>query len=59
MVAIEPPDSTKAAERSGYQARQARPGRPSIEIDEALREGWFEFWYQPKINLKRKYLAGA
>jgi EAL domain-containing protein (putative c-di-GMP-specific phosphodiesterase class I) len=33
--------------------------RPSIEIDEALREGWFEFWYQPKINLKRKYLAGA
>ena len=33
--------------------------RPSIEIDEALREGWFEFWYQPKINLKRKYMAGA
>jgi len=59
MVAIEPPDSTKAAGQSGYHARQARPGRPSIEIDEALREGWFEFWYQPKINLKRKYLAGA
>ena len=35
------------------------PVRPSIEIDEALRAGWFEFWYQPKINLKRKYLAGA
>ncbi len=33
--------------------------RPSIEIDDALREGWFEFWYQPKIDLKRKYLAGA
>jgi len=33
--------------------------RPSIAIDEALREGWFEFWYQPKVNLKRKYLAGA
>jgi len=37
----------------------ALPKCPAIEIDEALREGWFEFWYQPKINLKRKYLAGA
>jgi len=43
MAAVEPPDQV----------------RPSIEIDEALREGWFEFWYQPKVNLKRKYLAGA
>jgi EAL domain-containing protein (putative c-di-GMP-specific phosphodiesterase class I) len=30
-----------------------------IEIDEALRNGWFEMWYQPKIDLKRKCLAGA
>jgi EAL domain-containing protein (putative c-di-GMP-specific phosphodiesterase class I) len=33
--------------------------RPRIEIDEALRHGWFEMWYQPKIDLKRKCLAGA
>jgi EAL domain-containing protein (putative c-di-GMP-specific phosphodiesterase class I) len=33
--------------------------RPRIEIDEALRSGWFEMWYQPKIDLKRKCLAGA
>jgi EAL domain-containing protein (putative c-di-GMP-specific phosphodiesterase class I) len=32
---------------------------PRIEIDEALSEGWFEIWYQPKIDLKRKCLAGA
>ena len=32
---------------------------PRIEIDEALRNGWFEMWYQPKIDLKRKCLAGA
>ena len=32
---------------------------PRIEIDEALRNNWFEIWYQPKINLKRKCLAGA
>jgi EAL domain-containing protein (putative c-di-GMP-specific phosphodiesterase class I) len=33
--------------------------RPRIEIDEAMRNGWFEMWYQPKIDLKRKCLAGA
>jgi EAL domain-containing protein (putative c-di-GMP-specific phosphodiesterase class I) len=33
--------------------------RPHINIDEALDRGWFEIWYQPKIDLKRKCLAGA
>jgi EAL domain-containing protein (putative c-di-GMP-specific phosphodiesterase class I) len=32
---------------------------PSIEVDEALSSGWLEDWYQPKIDLKRKCLAGA
>jgi EAL domain-containing protein (putative c-di-GMP-specific phosphodiesterase class I) len=34
-------------------------GRPRIEIADALRNNWFEIWYQPKIDLKRKCLAGA
>ena len=34
-------------------------GRPHIEITDALRNNWFEIWYQPKIDLKRKCLAGA
>jgi EAL domain-containing protein (putative c-di-GMP-specific phosphodiesterase class I) len=33
--------------------------RPRIAIAEALRNQWFEIWYQPKIDLKRKCLAGA
>jgi hypothetical protein len=33
--------------------------RPRIAIAEALRNNWFEVWYQPKIDLKRKCLAGA
>src|SRR5437763_14272986 len=32
---------------------------PHIDMEEALRNGWFEMWYQPKIDLKRKCLAGA
>ncbi len=33
--------------------------RPRIAIAEALRNDWIEIWYQPKIDLKRKCLAGA
>jgi EAL domain-containing protein (putative c-di-GMP-specific phosphodiesterase class I) len=33
--------------------------RPRISVTEALRNHWFEIWYQPKIDLKRKCLAGA
>lgn len=32
---------------------------PRVSIAEALRNRWFEIWYQPKIDLKRKCLAGA
>ena len=28
-------------------------------LEEALRMGWVEFWYQPKIDLRRKQLAGV
>jgi EAL domain-containing protein (putative c-di-GMP-specific phosphodiesterase class I) len=28
-------------------------------IAEALRDNWFETWYQPKVDLKRKCLVGA
>ncbi len=46
-------------ERRTLGDSMASDERPRIEIDEALRNGWFEMWYQPKIDLKRKCLAGA
>ncbi len=30
-----------------------------IELKEALANNWIEFWYQPKIDLRKKQLAGA
>ncbi len=33
--------------------------RPRIAVADALRNNWFEIWYQPKIDLRRKCLAGA
>jgi EAL domain-containing protein (putative c-di-GMP-specific phosphodiesterase class I) len=30
-----------------------------VDLEEALRLGWIEFWYQPKIDLRRKQLIGT
>jgi EAL domain-containing protein (putative c-di-GMP-specific phosphodiesterase class I) len=41
------------------KAKGSQDQRPRVAIAEALRNNWFEIWYQPKIDLKRKCLAGA
>jgi EAL domain-containing protein (putative c-di-GMP-specific phosphodiesterase class I)/CheY-like chemotaxis protein len=30
-----------------------------VALGEALRKGWLELWYQPKIDLQKRTLAGA
>jgi EAL domain-containing protein (putative c-di-GMP-specific phosphodiesterase class I) len=30
-----------------------------VGLDETLKNGWLEFWHQPKVDLRRKQLAGA
>jgi len=30
-----------------------------VDLDEALNNNWIEFWYQPKIDLRKKQLVGA
>jgi len=30
-----------------------------VDLDEALRNRWLEFWYQPKIDLRNKQLVGV
>jgi EAL domain-containing protein (putative c-di-GMP-specific phosphodiesterase class I) len=30
-----------------------------VRLDDALKNGWIETWFQPKINLRKKQLAGA
>ena len=37
----------------------AAPIAGRVGLDEALRKNWIEFWYQPKIDLRKKQLAGA
>ena len=38
----------------GMSAANAR-----IDLEQALDNNWIEFWYQPKIDLRKKQLAGA
>jgi EAL domain-containing protein (putative c-di-GMP-specific phosphodiesterase class I) len=37
----------------------AAPVAGRIDLEEALTKGWMEFWYQPKIDLRKKQLVGA
>ena len=43
--------------------RELKLGIPAatarIELEQALANKWIEFWYQPKIDLRKKQLAGA
>jgi EAL domain-containing protein (putative c-di-GMP-specific phosphodiesterase class I) len=31
----------------------------NVSLEQGLTNGWVEFWYQPKIGLRKKQLAGA
>lgn len=33
--------------------------RDRISLEEAIQNGWIQFWYQPKIDLLRKCVVGA
>lgn len=43
----------------GWLTDSMRGTVPHVDIHQALHEGWLEMWYQPKIDLRRKCLAGA
>jgi EAL domain-containing protein (putative c-di-GMP-specific phosphodiesterase class I) len=42
-------------------SKSASPTRakPAIDLADAIREGWLEVWYQPKINLRSLTVSGA
>src|SRR2546423_14865978 len=56
--ALNPPtQSTAECAPDGYESDIAT-ARP-VDLGEALRNDWIEFWYQPKIDLRKKQLAGV
>jgi EAL domain-containing protein (putative c-di-GMP-specific phosphodiesterase class I) len=61
LPVLKKPFDTAAIVRIMQQLKLGHPAAVAarIELDEALGNNWIEFWYQPKIDLRRKQLAGA
>jgi EAL domain-containing protein (putative c-di-GMP-specific phosphodiesterase class I) len=42
----------------GLTSKISQNRAPPIRLDEAIRNGWVKFWYQPKIDIRKKSLSG-
>ena len=49
----------QAIKTAAFDLVRASPEKPRIGVGEVLDKGWFELWYQPRIDLSSKTLAGA
>lgn len=49
--------TARVAETREIRRPRALPVR--VDLGEALAQGWLELWYQPKINLRTKVIAGV
>jgi EAL domain-containing protein (putative c-di-GMP-specific phosphodiesterase class I) len=61
LASLKKPFDTGAVLKILHELKLGHP--PSlaarVDLDEALRNRWIEFWYQPKIDLRKKQLIGA
>jgi len=49
----------RAKEVAARHPQSTAKPEPRVGLEEALREGWLELWYQPKVDLKSMKVAGA
>jgi EAL domain-containing protein (putative c-di-GMP-specific phosphodiesterase class I)/CheY-like chemotaxis protein len=58
---LKKPFETAAVSRIMQRLKLGHPATVAarIGLGDALKNEWIEFWYQPKIDLKKKRLAGA
>jgi EAL domain-containing protein (putative c-di-GMP-specific phosphodiesterase class I)/DNA-binding NarL/FixJ family response regulator len=54
---LQPALATSAATNAG--CAPSGQARPRVPLKEALRHGWVELWYQPKLDLKTLAVVGA
>jgi EAL domain-containing protein (putative c-di-GMP-specific phosphodiesterase class I) len=61
LPVLKKPFDTSAIMRIMQELKLGHPAPMAarIGLDEALRKGWIEFWHQPKIDLRKKQLAGV
>jgi EAL domain-containing protein (putative c-di-GMP-specific phosphodiesterase class I)/CheY-like chemotaxis protein len=58
---LKKPFETATIQKIIFQHKLSRrpPAEVRIPLSEAITNNWIEFWYQPKIDLRKKQLAGA
>jgi EAL domain-containing protein (putative c-di-GMP-specific phosphodiesterase class I) len=49
----------QAIKQSAIHLVERSAENPRISIRDVIEQGWFELWYQPRIDLNSKILAGA
>jgi EAL domain-containing protein (putative c-di-GMP-specific phosphodiesterase class I) len=61
LPALKKPFDTNTIMKIVYDLKLGDPPAMAahIQLEDALKNGWIEFWYQPKIDLRRKQLVGA
>ena len=61
LPVLKKPFETEAIVKILHELKLGLPPAVATRLDlqEALANNWIEFWYQPKIDLRRKRLAGA
>jgi EAL domain-containing protein (putative c-di-GMP-specific phosphodiesterase class I) len=61
LPVLKKPFDTAAIVRIMQQLKLGHPAAVSARIDlgEALKSNWIEFWFQPKIDLRKKRLVGV
>ncbi len=61
LPALKKPFETSAIQKILHELKlgYAPPAAARIGLDQALKNDWLEFWFQPKIDLRRKQLTGA
>ena len=61
LPVLKKPFETSAVVKIMQQLKfgHAAPMAARIDLSEALQKNWIEFWYQPKIDLRKKQLVGV
>ena len=61
LPALRSRSKPRPSRRSFFNNKLGRrpPSEVRIPLAEAITNNWIEFWYQPKIDLRKKQLAGA
>ena len=49
----------QAVKTAAFDLIRRSPEKPKISVSEVIEQGWFELWYQPRIDLTSKTLSGA